>query len=304
LSLGELRSRATAAIQTERGKLVLQRIQDVERQTIASAVPLYRGGGHRRSPDLIGTGFPIHIGARKMLLTAAHVVACLEDEHFYIPSGASLTPFDCRVRRIGTSGGNRHDDEIDLALIDLDEEQSNRLSRYRLIQIDEMESANFVNDAQALYSFVGYPASKNKADFRASEITPTLMPFRGMPIGVDEYTKFGRRFETHLITEFDEKRTIGSNGFNIPPSPKGLSGGPVWILGRLPNIVEGSPKPLLAGMGIENKRGGLVAVRTWVLLQIMRRIYPDLRELTEEAPGFRMNIPDSVPNREVILTRR
>jgi hypothetical protein len=84
----------------------------VECQTIASAVPLYRGGGHHRSPNLIGTGFPVHIGGRNVLLTAAHVVACLENEHFYIPSGTTLTSFDCRVRRIGTSGGNRLDDEI------------------------------------------------------------------------------------------------------------------------------------------------------------------------------------------------
>jgi hypothetical protein len=191
-----------------------------------------------------------------------------------------------------------------LALIDLDKEQSDRLARYRLIQIDEMESLTFANEAQALYSFVGYPASKNKAEFRVDEVTPTLIPFRGMPIAVDEYKKFGRRFETHLVVEFDEKSAIGSNGFHIPPSPKGLSGGPVWILGSIPEIVEGSPKPLLARMGLENKRGGLVAVRTWLLLQIMRKIYPDLKELIEEAPGFQMNIPGSVPARELVLTRR
>jgi hypothetical protein len=291
-------------MQTEREKLALQRIQDTECQTIASAVPLYRGAGHHRSPNLIGTGFLVHIGTRKMLLTAAHVVACLENEHFYIPSGTTLRPFDCRIRRIGKSDGNRYDDEIDLALIDLDEEQSKRLSRYTCIQIAEMEFPTFRNEPQALYSFIGYPASRNKAEYRVTELTPMLLRLRGMPIAVDEYRKFGCPFETHLIVEFDGKSVMGPNGIQIPPSPRGLSGGPVWMLGSIPEIVDSSPKPLLAGMAIENKRGGLVAVRTWLLLQIVRTIYPDLRELIEGFPGFQMNIADAVPVRELVLTRR
>lgn len=291
-------------MQTQRERYALQRIEDTERQTVASAVPLYRGAGEHRSPNLIGTGFQVHIGTRKMLLTAAHVVACLESEHFYIPSGKTLKPFDCRVGRIGTSGGSRLDDEIDLALIDLDEEQSNRLSRYTCVQIAEMEFPSFRNDPHALYSFIGYPASRNKAKYQATDVAPTLGRFRGTRIAVDEYPKFGRPFDTHLIVEFDGKSVKGPNGIQIPPSPKGLSGGPVWMLGSVPEIVGGSPKPLLAGMAIENKPGGLVAVRSWLLLQIIRAIHPDLRELIEEFPGFQMNIPDSVPVRQLVLTRR
>ncbi len=203
---------AAATMQTERERFALQRIQDTERQTLASAVPLYRGAGHHRSPNLIGTGFQVHIGTRRMLLTAAHVVACLESEHFYIPFGNTVRPFDCRVARIGSSDGNRHDDEVDLALIDLDEEQSNRLSRYTCIQIAEMEFPSFRNDPQALYSFIGYPASRNKAKYRATEVAPILARFRGTPIAVDEYREFGRPFETHLIVEFDGKSVKGPNG--------------------------------------------------------------------------------------------
>lgn len=288
----------------ERETAALQCIRDTECQIDASAVPLYRGAGRHRSPDLIGTGFPVHIGTRKILLTAAHVVACLESEHFYIPNGPTLEPFDCRIRRIGRSDRNRDNDEIDLALIDLDEEQSKRLSRYVFVRTSEMEFPTFRNEPQILYSFIGYPASKNKAKHRVTELTPMLLRLRGMPIAVDEYRKFGRPFETHLIVEFDEKSAIGPNGIQISPSPKGLSGGPVWMLGNIPELVDGSSKPLLAGMAIENKRGGLVAVRTWLLLQIMRTIYPELRELIEGFPGFQMNIPDSVPVRELVLTRR
>jgi hypothetical protein len=293
-----------ATMNTEREMAALQRIQDTECQTITSAVPLYRGAGRHRSPNLIGTGFPVHIGTRKILLTAAHVVACLENEHFYIPNGPTLEPFDGRIRRIGTSNGNRYDDEIDLALIDLDEEQSKRLSRYVCVRIAEMEFPTFRVEPQVLYSFIGYPASRNKAKHRVTELTPTLLRFRGIPIAVDQYRKFGRSFETHLIMEFDGKSAMGPNGIQIPPSPKGLSGAPVWMLGSIPELVDGSPKPLLAGMAIENKRGGLVAVRMWLILQIIRTIYPELRELIEGFPGFPMNIPDSVPVRELVLSRR
>ena len=239
-----------------------------------------------------------------MLLTAAHVVACLDNEHFYIPGGDTLRPFDCRIRRIGESDANRYNDEIDLALIDLDEEQSKRLSGYTSVQIAEMEFPTFQNEQQALYSFIGYPASRNKAEYRVMELTPMPVRLRGLPVAIDDYRRFGRQFETHLIVEFDGKSVMGPNGIQIPPSPKGLSGGPVWLLGSIPEIVNGSPKPLLAGMAIEHKRGVLVAVRTWKLLQIMRTIYPDLRELIEGFPGFRMNIPDSIPVRELVLTRR
>jgi hypothetical protein len=126
-----------------------------------------------------------------------------------------------------------------------------------------------------------------------------------MSINRDEYGKFNRPFETHLVVEFDEKSTLGPDGvLRVPPSPKGLSGGPVWMLGSVPEIVDGLKRPLLAGMAIENKRGGLIAVRTWILLQIIRALYPDLREVIEGFPGFKVNLPKSVPQRELVLSRR
>jgi hypothetical protein len=269
---------------------------------IASAVPLYRGGGRHRTPGLIGTGFPVQIGPKKVLVTAAHVTACLENEHFYIPNGNTLTAFDCRITHMGHANRCGHDDPIDLALIDLDDEQSKRLSRFRFVKLHEMEFPTFSTAPDAAYSFVGYPASRNKSEFRVSEIAPTLFAFTGTPIAIDNYGRFGFAFQTHLVVVIDEKSATGRNRAQTLPSTKGLSGGPVWLLARLPDTAGGSLVPLLAGMAIEHKRGGLIAVRTWVLLQTMRAIYPDLAPLIEEFPNFRLTIEPRLP-RKLILSR-
>ena len=58
------------------------------------------------------------------------------------------------------------------------------------------------------------------------------------------------------------------------------------------------------GMAIENKRGGLIAVRTWILLQFIRALYTDLRKVIEGFPGLKIKLPKSVIQREVVLSRR
>jgi hypothetical protein len=251
---------------------------------------------------LIGTAFPVHVGPRKVLVTAAHVIACLDNEHFYIPNGNTLTAFDCRITHMGHANRYRHEDPIDLALIPLDDEQSKRLSRYRFVELHDMEFSTVSTAPDAVYSFVGYPASRNKSEFRVNQIAPTLFAFTGTPIAIDTYSNFGFAFQTHLIVGLDEKSANERNRTPNLPSAKGLSGGPVWLLGRLPDIAGGSLVPLLAGMAIEHKRGALIAVRTWVLLQTMRAIYPDLTPLIEEFPNFRITIQPRLP-RKLILSR-
>jgi hypothetical protein len=107
-----------------------------------------------------------------------------------------------------------------------------------------------------------------------------------------------------VIIEWDKNTTVGLNGtFLTAPSPKGISGCPVWTFGRIPEIVYGSKKSIFVGMGIENKRGVLVAVRAWLILQIIRLLYPDLASVIPECPNVRLNVPVSAPARELILDR-
>jgi hypothetical protein len=76
----------------------------------------------------------------------------------------------------------------------------------------------------------------------------------------------------------------------------------VWVLGTPLDIVAGSKKPLLAGMGIENKRRALIAVRMRIILQIIRLYHPDLGTLIPEDPTVNLR-PTSTQRRSPILNR-
>jgi hypothetical protein len=243
-------SRTKELLQTEKAKSFFVSLQVKLAMLPMASVPLYQGAGKNFTPELIGTGFAIHLGAHKMLITAGHVADCLTNKQFYVPNSGELKPFNCVIRRIGHSGVSRDQDPIDLAVIDLDEDQAAQLSAYHFIQLDEIEYETFLHDPVGHYAFMGYPASKNKGKYKTDKIAPHLNPYVGVPIPIEDHVKLDRPHMTHLAIPLDKNSTIGLDGsVATPPAPNGISGCPVWTLGAIPEIVYGSRKPLFAGVG-------------------------------------------------------
>jgi hypothetical protein len=297
------KTRAKELLQTDRAKLFFLSLQAKLAMLPNASVPLYQGGVNKNhTPELIGTGFALHLGTHKMLITAGHVTDLLHERQFHVPNSGQLTPFNCRITRLGHAGVPRAEDPIDLTVIDLDTDQAARLSAYHFVGLSEIEYDSVIHDTTAYNAFMGYPESKNRSQFKANFVMPCLAPYVGVQIPLAKHEELNRPYQTHLGIPFD-KNSVGFDGKPInPPSPKGLSGCPVWALGRIPEIVHGSRKPLFVGMGLEDKPGALIAVRAWLIVQTIRQLHKDLDNIIEAFPNVRLDVPEHVSETKLILT--
>jgi hypothetical protein len=291
----------------ERATAVSQGSKPILAKLISASIPLYREVGRNYTPELFGTGFAIHIGRRKMLVTARHVAEFLFDDvkkRFFVPHKGELRPFDCFISRWGRSGVSQNQDDIDLAVIDLDDAQVEQLEEHRFIQLEEMEFSTFVHNPASYYVFMGYPERRNEGKYKVDEVNTELVPYFGPPISLEEHNKLDRPLNTHLAINWNKKKARNLDGTSwTPPNPEGISGCPVWAIGTEPEIVLGSKKPLLAGMGIENRSRALIAVRAWVILQIIRGHHPDLKAVIPEAPNVNFNLTGLIQREQLVLGR-
>lgn len=290
-----------ASIQDPRTALYLGINKKLERLPKGS-IPLYEGKGTKYTPELTGTGFGIHVGTFKMLITAGHVTDRLTDKQFYVPDHDQLRRFDCRIHRFGHAETSRSQDPIDISVIDLDEQQAYRLSAYHFFKLEDLEHRHFLAP-DCHYAFVGYPATKNQGKFKATQVGTHLFRYFGMSIGSDKHVALNRPSETHLGIAF-EKNCIGSDlkPFTAP-DPHGMSGCPVWSLGMAPEIVDvaNTKVPLISGMGIEWRDHALVAVRACLILQVIRTLHGELKTVIEECRRVRFEPRSPVKHRQLIL---
>lgn len=269
-----------------------------------ASIPLYQGRGKNYTPELIGTGFALHIGTHKKLITAGHVTDLLGNNQFYVPDNGDLRPFDCRISRFGHAGIDRSRNPIDISVIDLDEKQAARLTGYHFFLPEKIEHRHSLRSPDCHYAFVGYPANKNDGKFKATEVGTHLLRYCGKSITPDQHAKLNRPCETHLGIVFD-KNSIGSDGKAFTaPDPYGISGCPVWSLGTVPEIVDmaKTKAPLLAGMGIEYRDHSLVAVRACLILQVIRSLHGELKTSIEDCPHVRLEHRWNAPQRQLALT--
>ena len=64
-----------------------------------------------------------------------------------------------------------------------------------------------------------------------------------------------------------------------PTDPHGISGGPVWRLGPIPDVDRGNNEPKVVGIGLEYRPDALIALRLSFVLETIRSLHPDLSPL-------------------------
>jgi len=82
LALHYCNSQIKELLQTDRAKSFYISLNAKIAMLPNASIPLYQGAGKSYTPELIGTGFPLEIGPRKMLVTAAHVTDLLSSKMF------------------------------------------------------------------------------------------------------------------------------------------------------------------------------------------------------------------------------
>lgn len=244
-----------------------------------SSLPIYTGD--RGKPDQIGTGFLLEWKSETYFVTAAHVVDQCDKNGMFI----GLAPNFVAVAGAGvmteTIQPKREDDRHDLAVFRLDATIFASLSHAKIIPDSAVEWRPIPVNGH-LYSAIGYPNSRNKKPYtQQAKVRATRLMYvnvatqEGGPATLDGLPQGG---EHHILLPYD-KRALDASGAVVDAiAPKGLSGGPLWDLGRIasPHTLESdsTPEIRLAGVVIELANGKLICTRVTALRAMLEALSP------------------------------
>jgi len=266
----------------------LRHLRETELRLKDSVIPVYRQVP-KGTPELIGSAVLLRICDATFLCTAAHVLESRDGANVYLPHGDTLQPFagQLHVTQV-PSTGRRDDDKYDFALDRLDPERAARFVKYRFITLDQIDQ-NEVPKVGRLYTFIGYPASKNKSRFGTDKIQPEVVTYTGGPLGPIEYERYGFNLSSHLQVDFNMKKMSDREGRTVKPiDPHGVSGGAVWKTADLPELEAGTNAEQFVGIAMECRRNALIAVRVSLILETIRSLHEDLAHSIPRSLWVRM----------------
>ncbi|MBB4801800.1 hypothetical protein HNP37_001861 [Flavobacterium nitrogenifigens] len=176
-----------------------------------------------------GTGVFIQIQNHYFLVSAAHVM----DKHgeFFI--------FLSQEKEIIYPGGdtyinrteNREKDELDIAVLRLDDECLPHIKRsYSFVQAEDL-AINHIFQPWEYYAFLGFPASKTKVKYKTDIFCITTLFHFTAPIGAEHYEQLGRNPYVNVIATYNKKHVYnGSKGtYGTGPDLYGISGCGLWF---------------------------------------------------------------------------
>jgi hypothetical protein len=240
---------------------------------------LFRGRKNR-PPEAIGTAVLLRVGSARLLLTAAHVVDEFQDEDMLILGNGRLEGIRAKGVRIDPPvGKGRQEDPYDVGVLRVDVDHPLTLDGDFLspaaIGIEEPLTES------STYLALGYPVKKTVVDSVARKVEPWPVKYVGARSAPQAYNRLGLHHSTHVLLDFDQKRTVTDEGIRAVMKPNGMSGGGVWWW-RNPGPASRYelPEARLTAILIEHRRGPklLVATRVRYHIALIRKHWPDLME--------------------------
>jgi len=247
-----------------------------------TACPIYRLAP-RATPELIGSAVLLRVGELNFLCTATHVLDARESADLLLPNGDYLEPFAATAVRTSAPGAGISD-PYDIAFMYLNDAYSQRFAHYEFVRVPDGVDQDDVPCDGRIYSFVGYPETKNRSMASALSVRADSRIFSGASLSPVEYDSLHYNHATHLVVAFNKKKMAASDGsVQAPPDPHGLSGGPVWRIGDVPQLVNQTNVEKLVGIAIEYRNNALVSVRISVVLEMIRLSFPIAGTLIEDS---------------------
>jgi hypothetical protein len=249
----------------------------LENLYLDASLPIYTGD--RGKPDQIGTGFVLDCSSDAYFVTAAHVVDQCDENGLFIGLAPNFVAFAGSGLITKTNRPDRGDDRHDLAIFHLEPEMQATLAHVKMIPNWAVEWRSVPVNGH-LYTAIGYPNSRNKkphsqqAKVRATRLMYTNAATEaGVPTALAGLPQDG---EHHILLPYD-KRALDTSGAEVDAiAPRGLSGGPLWDLGRIssPSALEsdGAPDIRLAGVVIELQDHKLICTRVTALKAMLEAI--------------------------------
>lgn len=217
----------------------------------------------RGKVQVMGSAVPFRTAEVSLLLTAAHV--CFEKYSGPPPlfTWGRDRPRALLGRRGACEYRPRQMPDVDLAVIELSDEDADDLSStYRFTTSDEITTAQ-PKTPGVHYLIAGYPASKNRA---TSDSLPSVATYfiTGDIGGVKNLYRTDKAEEYHFTLSVPKRGVpkMGGGVFQLPV-PAGMSGGGIWRLEI--DVARGlATSPLLVGIGIESHKERRLFVGTRV----------------------------------------
>jgi len=190
---------------------------------------------HRGKPMLTGAGTLVSSKTNHYLVTAAHVLdpaASGEELFCYVEKGMSQRIAGEVMVSEPSKGCGRKDDRIDIGVV--------KLSGPRFPPFSGVEKFAISRDCllpqavprdQKQYLLVGFPSSKSQVNPLKKRVNLTPFSFRNMGPPIGTYTALGLDPRAHILLGYSQRRTFANDGRQqMSPSPKGMSGSPLWLL--------------------------------------------------------------------------
>jgi hypothetical protein len=242
-------------------------IERLEQRILPYTCGLY-GIRPNRMPQVVGSAFIVRVHEAEFIVTAAHVLRANRASNL-LAGIRTLNPLE---------GGEVFcSDDVDVAVIRVLPDLHSALADVARVELDHLD-VNDTPEPQMLYTFTGYPASRNKPNLKAKEVTnePTLITGRTAPPAA--YATLGIAPEKHIAIEYGQSEWRDLRTASIAaPAPQGMSGGAVWRIGTAADLANGILGERLIGVGAEHRNGMLVGVRIVFALAIIGHVIPEMR---------------------------
>lgn len=230
------------------------------------------------SIEQIASGVYIEIGCEKFLLTAAHVMEWKSKGVLLAPTSLGIEKilgFVAFTKQKNTFSKVR--DIYDIAYIRLTPEFSSRLSsEFKPLSRNEIWMTDNICTDDA-YSFSGYPIKKAKTV--ESEHSSEMFSYTGEAAQAKKYKTLGYDGSANILINFRRKKSVDlKKGKQIPPHPKGISGGAVFRWPKAPeNAIDFNCRRLVGiGHTYIEQHNCLVGTKISLYMKFIAQHYPQL----------------------------
>lgn len=171
------------------------------------------------------------------------------------------------------SNGNRGNDRIDLALLEVREDFEKYLTDYKAVPLDSIDYHHICSSSHD-YMAVGFPSSKNGLRYGTNHVKRKIYGYTGKMSDSSVFDKMSINPMSHVIINFRKDKLISLDQKVITfPDPYGISGGGIWLIENISfNRNLQVKKPKLVAISIEWKKRHkcLLGISTATIIEMLK----------------------------------
>ena len=225
----------------------------LSKRFLCSVRPIY-GSNEQNKPYHIGSCVLIAVGAKKYLVTAAHVIDHNDRSTLYVAGTTNLVKIEAECIISKSIDGSRKNDKFDFAVMSLSDQVVQELGTGTKF-LKESDILLATPKQRSLYLALGYPNSRNKTNNLNLSVSQNPFVFSSTLVdNPDIFKGISVSAETHYLLDFCRKHSKDVNNKIVNSiSPIGASGGGLFFIDAVSN-----PENLRPGSGCTGKLVGIL----------------------------------------------